>query len=139
MTTAKNIRDRREALNISQADLAGLAGCKQQDVARIENGKSKNSKYLAQIVAALDQAESGSAPDRPVSASSAGIAPNEIQAAFEVLFRRMSKTDKAAQWAAETVLQALQSREPPPYGMDRESRVRSVVHDIASGISSKEH
>lgn len=131
------------ALGLSQPELAKLAGCKQQDINRIETPGPKGtkySKYLGAILSALDRAEADKNPAAlPASAASQGLSPDEVQAAFEVLFRRMSKTDKAAQWAAEIALQALQSREPPPYGLDRAARVRSVIHDIAAGLSSQEH
>jgi transcriptional regulator with XRE-family HTH domain len=142
MNTTASIRERRERLGLSQPALAALAGCKQQDIARLEASgprATKHSKYLAPVLAALDREEEKRNPSAQPSGASPSLAPDEVQAAFEVLFRRMSKTDKAAQWAAETLMQVLQSREPPPYGLDRAARVRSVTHDIAAGLSSQEH
>jgi transcriptional regulator with XRE-family HTH domain len=143
VSTAETIRQRRERLGLSQPALAAMAGCKQQDINRLETPGPKgtrHSKYLAPVLAALDREENKRSPgSAQPSGVSPSLAPDEVQAAFEVLFRRMCKTDKAAQWAAEAAMQVLQSREPLPYGLDRAGRVRSVVHDIAAGLSSQEH
>ena len=47
------IRERREARGMSQADLAQTEGTTQQNVARIEKGQGRHSRYLQHILAAL--------------------------------------------------------------------------------------
>jgi transcriptional regulator with XRE-family HTH domain len=146
MSKAEEIRRRREALGLSQGELAELVGkpCKQQDIYRIEDPGPKgtrNSKYHPAIFQALERLEaekSGSGVPVSEPKTAPGIAPEDVQAALEVLFRRMSRTDKAALWAAQTLLQELQSRGPLPYGLDRQGRVRSVAHDIIVGLSEQE-
>lgn len=55
MTLAKNVRERREALNWTQDELAARAGISQQQIAAIENLKrnTKSSIYTPQIAAAF--------------------------------------------------------------------------------------
>ena len=129
---------------MSEAELAALVGqgCKQQDINRIEDAGpkgTKNSKYHPLVFAALERAEAARSGAQPVSEHPPGISPEDVQAALEVLFHKLCKTDKAAAWAAQTLLQELQSREPLPYGLDRAARIRSVAHDIARGLSEREN
>jgi phage repressor protein C with HTH and peptisase S24 domain len=51
--TGDMIRERREALQISQADLARMVGIKQPSLHNIEIGKTKHSRYLPEIAEAL--------------------------------------------------------------------------------------
>lgn len=54
---AERIRSRREQLGWTQAELAVAAGTNQATVDRIERGQTKNSKYLKQILLALNLTE----------------------------------------------------------------------------------
>lgn len=57
MGIGKRIREAREALDMTQKDLAEMAGCKQTDVYRIETGQVSHSKYLAPILKILQLTE----------------------------------------------------------------------------------
>lgn len=54
MTRGDRIRIEREARKLSQADLARLAGCSQQNVAQLEIDKHERTKFLVPIALALD-------------------------------------------------------------------------------------
>lgn len=53
MTLGQRIRAARQAMKLTQAQLAEQAGCKQADVFRIESGEVSNSKYLAPLLKVL--------------------------------------------------------------------------------------
>lgn len=53
MTMGQKIRQAREARNLSQKELAAMAGCNQADVTRLERGEVTFSKYLGAILKAL--------------------------------------------------------------------------------------
>jgi transcriptional regulator with XRE-family HTH domain len=53
MTVADNLRRLRGKRNLSQVELADLAGVSQQLVSQIERGKNVSTKYLPQIAGAL--------------------------------------------------------------------------------------
>jgi phage repressor protein C with HTH and peptisase S24 domain len=53
----KRIREAREALDLTQEQLAEMVGCKQTDVYRIETGKVTHSRYLAPILKVLHLSE----------------------------------------------------------------------------------
>ena len=57
MGVGKRIREAREALDLTQEQLAEIVGCKQTDVYRIETGKVTHSKYLAPILKVLHLSE----------------------------------------------------------------------------------
>jgi phage repressor protein C with HTH and peptisase S24 domain len=57
MSIGKLIKETREAADITQKQLAEMAGCKQADVHRIESGQVSNSKYLAPILKVLHLSE----------------------------------------------------------------------------------
>lgn len=57
MGVGKRIREAREALDLTQEQLAEIVGCKQTDVYRIETGKVTHSKYLAPILKFLHLSE----------------------------------------------------------------------------------
>jgi transcriptional regulator with XRE-family HTH domain len=51
-TLGKRVKSRREALQLSQAALASLAGLKQADVSKIENGDIQQTTRAAQLARA---------------------------------------------------------------------------------------
>jgi phage repressor protein C with HTH and peptisase S24 domain len=53
MSLAERIKERREALGITQTELAELIGIKQQSVGSIENGETKNPRKIFEIAQAL--------------------------------------------------------------------------------------
>ncbi len=53
MTLGQRIRAARQAMKLTQAQLAEQAGCKQADVFRIESGEVSHSKYLAPLLKVL--------------------------------------------------------------------------------------
>ncbi len=53
METRGKIRARREALGLSQADLAQAVGVSQATIEKIENGRTMRSRYLPRIAARL--------------------------------------------------------------------------------------
>lgn len=54
MTPGDKIRQRREARDMSQADLGRKVGCSQATILKIEAGETVRSKYLALIAVELD-------------------------------------------------------------------------------------
>lgn len=57
MAVGKRVREARNALGLTQKQLADQAGCKQADVQRIESGEVRHSKYLASILKLLHLSE----------------------------------------------------------------------------------
>lgn len=53
MSIGNKIREARRARQITQVQLATLAGCNQADIYRIESGEVENSKYLQKILRIL--------------------------------------------------------------------------------------
>lgn len=54
MTLGENVRDRRVALKLSQAELGRRAGVSQQAIMGIETGRALRSRHLADIALALE-------------------------------------------------------------------------------------
>lgn len=52
-TLGEKIREKREALKMSQADLGRLVGVSQATIDKIESGTTKQSKFLVQVARAL--------------------------------------------------------------------------------------
>jgi phage repressor protein C with HTH and peptisase S24 domain len=53
MSLAERVRERRDVLGITQTELADKIGIKQQSVASIENGETKNPRKIFEIAQAL--------------------------------------------------------------------------------------
>lgn len=53
MALAERVREAREDLGLSQEALAALAGCKQQTIAAIESGQTKQPRNIKQLAKAL--------------------------------------------------------------------------------------
>lgn len=53
MSLAERVRERREALGITQTELAEKVGIKQQSIASIENGDTKNPRKIFELATAL--------------------------------------------------------------------------------------
>ncbi|QWU34868.1 helix-turn-helix domain-containing protein [Serratia ureilytica] len=53
MSLAERVRTRREALGITQTELADLVGIRQQSIASIENGETKNPRKIFELSQAL--------------------------------------------------------------------------------------
>jgi len=74
MNSAERIRRAREALGITQKELAVMVGCAQADVHRIESGQTTHSKHLAKILSALNLSVSATAMVPVVGYVGAGAA-----------------------------------------------------------------
>lgn len=53
MSLAERVKERREALGITQTELAEKVGIKQQSIASIENGETKNPRKIFELATAL--------------------------------------------------------------------------------------
>lgn len=53
MSLAERVRERREAIGITQTELADKVGIKQQSIASIENGETKNPRKIFELAQAL--------------------------------------------------------------------------------------
>ncbi|MBU9823153.1 helix-turn-helix transcriptional regulator [Rahnella sp. BCC 1045] len=53
MSLAQRVKERREALGITQTELADKVGIKQQSIASIENGETKNTRKIFELAQAL--------------------------------------------------------------------------------------
>lgn len=143
MVDKLNILKRRKALNLSQAALAKLAGSgvTQQIIDRIEKGETKTSKHQPAILAALDTEEQRrEQPPTPVPAiTTAGLPPERVLAALEVVMHILCKNDIAARAAAEALLSVIQAPPPPPLGADPLSVIRIETQRISERFSGKAH
>lgn len=50
---SERLKEKRESLNLTQAELAKLSGVKQQTIQLIESGATKRPRYLFEIATAL--------------------------------------------------------------------------------------
>lgn len=53
-TLSERLKRRRTELNLTQADLAVIAGVKQQTIQQIESGSTKRPRFLLEIASALE-------------------------------------------------------------------------------------
>lgn len=129
------IAKRREALGLSQPELAAKVGrgCNQQTISRLEAGKTTTSKHLDAILETLDELEARSS-GRP-SELNVERSVDDIRAVLEVVLRTLSNSDKAAEWAAQAVLQELLEPREPPYGLTRPQHLRAEVARILRELS----
>ncbi len=137
MSIGSSIEKRRNALGLSQPELAAIVGkgVNQQTISRIENGITKTSKHMPAILAALDKLEAKGVALPIEATSKLGLA--EIRAVLEVLFHTLSNSDKAAEWAAEAVARELLEPQELPYGLDRSAWLRAETARILRELSEQ--
>lgn len=78
MSLAQNLRKFREEADLSQEQLAKLAGCSQQAIANLENGTTLSSKFIFAIANALKKGVSDLDPSIPRQTVLAHLSPSPV-------------------------------------------------------------